>query len=45
MKVMDLAGRKHYEETGDIGILTLVRNNNGALPDGFLDLADKVRIR
>lgn len=45
MKVMDLAGRKHYEETGDIGLLTLVRRDDGVLPDGFLDWASKVRVR
>ncbi len=45
MKVMNLAGRKHYEETGDIGLLTLVRRDDGVLPDGFLDWAGKVRVR
>ncbi len=39
------AGRKHYEETGDIGLLTLVRRDDGVLPDGFLNWADKVRVR
>lgn len=45
MKVMDLAGRKHYEESGDIGLLTLIRRDDGVLPDGFLDWAGKVRVR
>jgi hypothetical protein len=45
MKVMDLAGRKHYEETGDIGLLSLIRRDDGVLPEGFLDWADKVRVR
>ncbi len=45
MNVMNLAGRKHYEETGDIGLLTLVRDNDGVLPGGFLNWADKVRVR
>ena len=44
MRVMDLAGRKHYEETGDIGLLSLVRRDDGVLPEGFLDWADKVRV-
>ena len=45
MKVMDLGGRKHYEETGDIGLLSLIRRDDGVLPEGFLDWADKVRVR
>ena len=42
---MDLGGRKHYEETGDIGLLSLIRRDDGVLPEGFLDWADKVRVR
>jgi hypothetical protein len=45
MKVMDLTGRKHYEDTGDIGLLSLVRRDDGVLPEGFLNWANKVIAR